>query len=188
MTSDFSTSEATTSGSLGASLAGVRLLAAILAGPAYGQTRSELVCGTLKAESWKTAATTHWTIAGPSEKVTETGVLKSGPRLECIDGAVLGVEFASSAGHSIFTAYFPDGTNIAYGRQQIDRRGGRIVLPIQAKARIAAEVETHVWPMVASGAVKVVLDSEFPLPEAPAAHWRIEAPGHIGKIVLKVEE
>ena len=61
-----------------------------------------------------------------------------GPRLEGIDGAVLAVEFASSVGHSIFTAYFPDGTNIAYGRQQIDRRGARIVLPIQAKARIAA--------------------------------------------------
>lgn len=57
-----------------------------------------------------------------------------------------------------------------------------------AKARIAAEVEAHVWPMVASGAVKVVLDSEFPLTEAPAAHWRIEAPGHVGKIVLKVED
>ena len=57
-----------------------------------------------------------------------------------------------------------------------------------AKARIAAEVEAHVWPMVASGAVKVVIDSEFPLAEAPAAHWRIEAPGHIGKIVLKVED
>jgi len=114
------------------------LTAAIFAGPAYGQTKSELSCGTLKAESWKTAATTHWTIAGPSEKTTETGVLKSGPRFECIEGAVLAVEFASSAGHSIFTAYFPDGTNIAYGRQQIDRRGARIVLPIQAKARIAA--------------------------------------------------
>jgi len=57
-----------------------------------------------------------------------------------------------------------------------------------AKARIAAEVEAHVWPMVASGAVKVVIDSEFPLTEAPAAHWRIEAPGHIGKIVMKVED
>ena len=57
-----------------------------------------------------------------------------------------------------------------------------------AKARYAAEVEAHVWPLVARGAVKVVIDSEFKLHEAPAAHWRIEAPGHIGKIVLKVEE
>ncbi len=56
-----------------------------------------------------------------------------------------------------------------------------------AKARIAAEVEAHVWPMIAKGAFKVVIDSEYPLPQAPAAHWRIEAPGHVGKIVLKVE-
>jgi NADPH:quinone reductase len=57
-----------------------------------------------------------------------------------------------------------------------------------AKARIAHEVETHVWPMIASGAVGVVMDSEFPLTEAAAAHWRIEADGHVGKIVLKVED
>lgn len=57
-----------------------------------------------------------------------------------------------------------------------------------AKARIAAEVEAHVWPMIARGALKVVIDSEYKLEDAPAAHWRIEAPGHIGKIVLKVEE
>ena len=113
------------------------LLTAILAGPAYGQTKSETSCGVLKAESWKTATTSHWTISGPSEKTTETGVLRSGPRFECLESAILVVEFTSQAGHSIFTAYFPDGTSIAYGRQQIDRRGGRIVLPIQAKARIA---------------------------------------------------
>ena len=48
------------------------------------------------------------------------------------------MEFTSSAGHSFFDAYFADGTNIGYGRQQIDKRGNRFVLPIQAKARIAA--------------------------------------------------
>ena len=56
-----------------------------------------------------------------------------------------------------------------------------------AKARIAAAVETHVWPMIQRGALKVVMDSEFTLIEAPQAHWRIETPGHVGKIVLKVE-
>lgn len=56
-----------------------------------------------------------------------------------------------------------------------------------AKARIAAEVERHLWPLVGAGRVKPVVDSEFPLTEAPAAHWRIDAPGHIGKILLKVE-
>jgi putative PIG3 family NAD(P)H quinone oxidoreductase len=56
-----------------------------------------------------------------------------------------------------------------------------------AKTRIAVEVERHVWPMVAAGQLKAVIDSEFPLTEAPAAHWRIDAPGHVGKIVLQVE-
>lgn len=57
----------------------------------------------------------------------------------------------------------------------------------QAKARIATEVEAHVWPMIARGAMGPVIDSEFPLEEAPAAHWRLESSGHVGKIVLKVE-
>jgi putative PIG3 family NAD(P)H quinone oxidoreductase len=57
----------------------------------------------------------------------------------------------------------------------------------QAKARIAAEVETHIWPMIASGAFRVVVDSEYALTDAPAAHWRLESSGHVGKIVMKIE-
>ena len=47
-------------------------------------------------------------------------------------------ETCATSGHGVFEAYFPDGSIISYGRQQIDRRGSRFVLPIQAKARIAA--------------------------------------------------
>ncbi|EEW26950.1 NAD(P)H-quinone oxidoreductase [Rhodobacter ferrooxidans] len=56
-----------------------------------------------------------------------------------------------------------------------------------AKARYARDIETHVWPMIESGAFKPVIDSEFVLSDAPAAHWRIESAGHVGKIVLKVD-
>ncbi|MDH3265141.1 MAG: NAD(P)H-quinone oxidoreductase, partial [Paracoccaceae bacterium] len=51
-----------------------------------------------------------------------------------------------------------------------------------AKARIAAELEEKVWPLLAAGRVAPVMDSEFPLEEAAAAHARLEDPGHIGKI------
>ncbi len=108
-----------------------------LATAAHAQT-SDLSCGVLKAQSARNGATTQWSVSGPGGKTTETGTLKSGPRFDCVDGAVLTLEFTSVAGHSMFEAHFPDGTSIAYGRQQIDRRGGRFVLPIQAKARIAA--------------------------------------------------
>ncbi|UYP68101.1 NAD(P)H-quinone oxidoreductase [Thalassobacter stenotrophicus] len=55
-----------------------------------------------------------------------------------------------------------------------------------AKAKIAADLLAHVWPLYASGRIKPVMDSEFPLAEATAAHTRMEASEHIGKIVLKV--
>ena len=55
-----------------------------------------------------------------------------------------------------------------------------------AKARIAEEVRAHVWPLVAVGRVKPVMDSEFPLAEAAAAHARMESGAHIGKIVLRI--
>lgn len=58
----------------------------------------------------------------------------------------------------------------------------------QSKARIALQVEQNVWPMIARGAFRVVIDSEYPLDQAPAAHWRLESSGHVGKIVLKVED
>ena len=56
-----------------------------------------------------------------------------------------------------------------------------------AKAGIARAVEAHVWPMIARGALKVVMDSEFALADAAAAHWRLDSGAHVGKIVLKVE-
>ena len=55
-----------------------------------------------------------------------------------------------------------------------------------AKARYAEALETHVWPMIQKGALRPVIDSEFALDQAAAAHWRIESSGPIGKIVLKV--
>jgi putative PIG3 family NAD(P)H quinone oxidoreductase len=52
------------------------------------------------------------------------------------------------------------------------------------KATIARAVETNVLPLLAAERVKPVIDSRFPLREAAAAHARMEASHHIGKIVL----
>ena len=58
--------------------------------------------------------------------------------------------------------------------------------PVADKAAIARGVEQNVLPLIAAGKVKPVMDSTFPLSEAAAAHSRIEASAHIGKIVLTV--
>jgi len=55
-----------------------------------------------------------------------------------------------------------------------------------AKARIAAELRDKVWPLLVAGTVAPVMDSEFALDEAAAAHARMESSGHVGKIVLRV--
>lgn len=57
---------------------------------------------------------------------------------------------------------------------------------VEAKARIAASLRREVWPLVASGRLRPVIDRTFPLDDAAAAHARIESSAHIGKIVLAV--
>lgn len=52
------------------------------------------------------------------------------------------------------------------------------------KALVADELHRTVWPHVEAGRLKPVLDRTFPLDEAPAAHRRMEAGDHVGKIVL----
>jgi NADPH2:quinone reductase len=56
----------------------------------------------------------------------------------------------------------------------------------EVKASFARALEAKVWPLFASGKVKVVMDSTFPLAKAADAHRRLEAADHIGKIVLTV--
>ncbi len=55
-----------------------------------------------------------------------------------------------------------------------------------AKARIADELRAHVWPMLDTGRIAPVMDSEFVLDDAAKAHAWMETSQHIGKIVLKV--
>lgn len=58
--------------------------------------------------------------------------------------------------------------------------------PADEKARLIAAVEAVAWPWVASGAVRPPVEATFPLEQASTAHLRLEAGGHVGKIVLTV--
>jgi NADPH2:quinone reductase len=60
--------------------------------------------------------------------------------------------------------------------------------PPESKARMAEAIEERVWPLIAAGTFKPVIDSTFKLEDAAGAHRRIDDPEHIGKIVLIMKE
>ncbi|MDB5689601.1 MAG: NAD(P)H-quinone oxidoreductase [Sphingomonas bacterium] len=55
---------------------------------------------------------------------------------------------------------------------------------VEFKSLVADELSRTVWPHVRAGRLKPVIDRTYPLEEAAAAHARMEAGDHIGKIVL----
>ncbi len=56
--------------------------------------------------------------------------------------------------------------------------------PAGEKASIVAAVREHVWPLVAAGRVRPVVDRELPMSEAATAHRVLEESSHIGKVLL----
>jgi len=58
--------------------------------------------------------------------------------------------------------------------------------PVAEKGAVAEALRRNVWPLIANGKIKPVIDSTFPLADASKAHARMETSAHIGKIVLKI--
>jgi putative PIG3 family NAD(P)H quinone oxidoreductase len=55
---------------------------------------------------------------------------------------------------------------------------------VAQKAAVAAAVREHVWPLLAAGRVRPLIERTFPLAQAAEAHRLMESSGHVGKIVL----
>lgn len=57
---------------------------------------------------------------------------------------------------------------------------------VAEKSALARAVREHVWPLLASGAVRSIVHATFPLAHAADAHRVMESSAHIGKLVLLV--
>lgn len=60
--------------------------------------------------------------------------------------------------------------------------------PVAFKAELARTIEEAVWPIIAAGRYKPVIDTFFPLREAAEAHRRMDGGEHVGKIILTVAD
>ena len=58
---------------------------------------------------------------------------------------------------------------------------------VSEKTALRDQIEKQVWPLFDDGKLRPVVDSVFPLEEAAEAHKRMQAGGHIGKILLQME-
>ncbi|MFC4501345.1 MULTISPECIES: NAD(P)H-quinone oxidoreductase [Streptomyces] len=58
--------------------------------------------------------------------------------------------------------------------------------PLGEKTAIVAAVREHVWPLIAAGQVRPVVDRELPMSDAAGAHRLVEDSGHVGKVLLVV--
>ncbi len=56
--------------------------------------------------------------------------------------------------------------------------------PTEGKAAICASVVEHVWPLVADGTIRPVVEQTMPLEDVRRAHELMDAGSHTGKIVL----
>src|SRR4051794_34219958 len=56
--------------------------------------------------------------------------------------------------------------------------------PPAEKAAVVASVREHVWPHLAAGRVRPVVDRVLPMAEAAEAHRVIEGSSHVGKVLL----
>jgi NADPH2:quinone reductase len=56
---------------------------------------------------------------------------------------------------------------------------------IAFKSHIARSLEQNIWPLLASGKIKPVINAVFPAEKASDAHRLMESSEHIGKIVIE---
>jgi putative PIG3 family NAD(P)H quinone oxidoreductase len=126
--------------------------------------------------------------------------------MEATDGhgadVILDIIGASYLARNI-AALAPDGRIANIGMQQgrraeldfgalMAKRGTIMSTSLRArprlqKASIVAAVTENVWPVVESGVIRPIIDTELPMSEAAEAHRIMTASSHMGKIVLRAK-
>ncbi len=83
------------------------------------------------------------------------------------------------------------GSKIEFDYQALTEKDARLTgsrlrpRPIAEKGRLVAAVKKAVWPLIADGRFKPVIDATYPLADIAKAHAHMEG-AHIGKILLTI--
>jgi len=93
-------------------------------------------------------------------------------------------------GRLVFINYMESGKAeidiaLILGKQVTITGSGLRPQTVERKAQIARALEQRVWPLIAAGKIKPVIDSLYRLEDVAEAHRRMESSAHIGKILLR---
>jgi len=97
----------------------------------------------------------------------------------------------ASRGRLVFINYMESSKaaieiGLILGKQLTVTGSGLRPQSLERKAEIARSLEQRVWPLIAQGRIKPVIDSTYDLADVAEAHRRMETSEHIGKIVLRI--
>lgn len=111
--------------------------------------------------------------------------------LDLVGGDYLARNIASLAtGGIVMIIANQSGAPGSFDINALMRKRGRIwattlrARPLAERAAIVAAVQQNVMPLFASGAIRPIIDSRYPLDRAADAHRRMETSEHLGKILL----
>jgi NADPH:quinone reductase len=114
--------------------------------------------------------------------------------LDMVGGDYIGRNFAAAAkgGRIVNIAYQAGATAVVNFTPMLLKRLTLTATTLRPRSNaekgvIRDALLKNVWPLIAAGRVKPVIDSSFPLAEAQAAHARMTEGRHIGKLLLAVQ-
>ncbi len=99
---------------------------------------------------------------------------------------------ALAADGRLVTIGMQGGTTADFNIAKLLNKRGAIIAtslrgrPVEQKARVCAGVVREVWPAVAAGRIKPIIDQVLPLAEAARAHQTLTDSTHIGKVLLRI--
>ena len=177
----------------GVGLAAVQLVRAVGAVP-YGTSRTADKIERARAAGLEDGVVPGPGLAGIPEAVARwTGGRGVDVVLELVGGAYVAadVEALAPAGRLVVVG------TVAGARAELDLRrvlGKRLTIrgtvlrarPLEEKILATRAFEREVVPLLARGALRPVIDSEFPLADIRAAHERLASNATVGKVVLRV--
>jgi NADPH:quinone reductase-like Zn-dependent oxidoreductase len=166
----------------GVGTAGVQLAAAAGARVTASVRNARLWDGVARLGAAEVVAHDDFADRGPYDVILElVGAINMAGNLAALDRfgriVIIGVGAGASAEVDLLTVM---------SKQAVITGSTLRARPLEGKALVTQRAEAHAVPLLADGAVRVLIEETYPLKDAAAAYERFAQGGKLGKVVLVI--